>query len=507
MRTRGQKLKEAVVRSGVLRPHRAVIIGFSGGPDSLALLALLDALREEWDLRLFAIHVNHGLRPEASREAKHAAELASHFTCTYIEREASVSETASEKKIGIEEAGREERYRIFREIASACRRETGREVLIALGHHADDQAETVLFRLIRGTGIHGLAGIPAVREDAGGAMIIRPLLDIHRAEIEDYIEELGLEPNHDTSNDSDDYTRNRIRHELLPLLEREYNPSVREALVRLAASASEEDARAEAAAKEELTRREERRETETGETAVKLEDFENLPAGCQYRIVVLLLKQLGLEDRIRRSLAEELLAVMTSRNPSARMRLPKGWEAVRRYDELILRFAEVSDESDESDDSDDSVDSAAPLTLRMKRLTDEEWEKCCGEYPAGSCAVLDADLLGDPEDIVLRTRQDGDRIALAVGTKRLQDLLVDSKVPREEREELLLAARGREILWIPGPPAFERARQVDLKCAAAEEKVFGEGAARFFARGRYTKQYRLSPETTHVLVLTLEFLN
>lgn len=486
MRSQGQRLKEIVRRSGVLRPHCAIIIGFSGGPDSLALLALLDALREEWDLKIFAVHVNHGLRPEASEEARHASELASHFCCTYIERKISVPELASKAKIGIEEAGREARYRIFREVASTCRRETGREVQIALGHHADDQAETVLFRILRGTGIHGLAGIPALREDAEGTAIIRPLLGIRREAIEAYIEELSLRPNRDTSNDSEDYTRNRIRHELLPLLEKDYNPSVREALLRLAESASEEDAWMDAMAEEELAKR------ETGEYRCSLKGFTELPVACQRRMAVLLLKDLGLGDRIGMHLAEELLAVMRSENPSARMMLPKGIEAVRCYDELMLRTRQ------------EVTEAARMPELRIYLLPAEEWSACCSEYPEGSYAAFDADLLGDSEGIHVRTRREGDRIALTVGTKRMHDLLVDRKVPREERDRLLLITKGEEVLWIPGSPAFAHVRS---KCAAAGDKVFGEHAARFFAKGRYTQHYRLSTATKRVMILAFESLN
>ena len=210
------------------------VMGISGGPDSMALALLLQEINETekrgW--RLHLAHLNHGLRgAESDRDAEFVADFARRHGWEATIETRAVKEPADRSGLGVEEAARNERYAFFERVLA----QTGAKV-VATAHHADDNVETVLHRLIRGTGVRGLSGIPAVRPLRPGApyRLIRPLLNIRRAEILTYLKENEIASCHDHTNETTETTRNRIRNELIPQLERDYNPALGEALLRLA---------------------------------------------------------------------------------------------------------------------------------------------------------------------------------------------------------------------------------------------------------------------------------
>ena len=264
-----------------------VFLGLSGGPDSLCLLHVLMELRYELGFEMSAIHVNHGIRGEAAKEdAMWVVNYCNKIGVSCTRVEANVPFYAEKLHLTEEEAGRRVRRQIFAYMAYGMLGENVHEkhpawplrnaykgpggikaapkaVKIALAHNMDDQAETVLMRILRGTGVHGLTGIqyesplvdalqrvgwgirnPLLQQNAKDLdiSIIRPLLDVPRTEIENYCTEKQLQPRIDHTNQETEYTRNKIRLELLPMLEEKYNPNIKETLVRLAANAAEDDA-------------------------------------------------------------------------------------------------------------------------------------------------------------------------------------------------------------------------------------------------------------------------
>lgn len=215
--------------------HQRVLLGVSGGADSTALLLGIAALAERFGLQPGVAHLNHGLRgAESVADARYAEALATHYSFPCYLEECDIRAVADAAGTGIEETARRQRYEFLERIA----RQDGYTAIV-LGHHADDQVETVLHRLVRGTGLKGLAGIPASRRLESGVVILRPLLTISRAVIEDWLREQGQGWREDASNTDPQFTRNRIRGELLPLLEQSFNPRVREAVLRLSQQAEE----------------------------------------------------------------------------------------------------------------------------------------------------------------------------------------------------------------------------------------------------------------------------
>ena len=211
-----------------------VLLAVSGGADSVALLRAMVAVRQGGAGRLIVAHLNHGLRgAESDADDAFVAELAGALGCSVKIGRNSIASHASERT-GVEEAAREARYEFLQRAAE----EEGARY-VALAHTANDQAETILHRIVRGTGIAGLTGMPRVRPLGPAVTVIRPLLSFMRAEVEEYLQQLGQPFRNDASNLDSRFTRNRLRHEVLPWLAREFNPHVSEALLRLGSLAGE----------------------------------------------------------------------------------------------------------------------------------------------------------------------------------------------------------------------------------------------------------------------------
>ncbi len=221
-------------RYALLARDMSVVVAVSGGPDSLCLLHLLYRLTPRLNLRPRVAHLDHQLRPESADDARFVAQIAAAWGLPTKIGQEDVAALARSSRTSLETAGRTARYRFL--VATA--RETGAQV-IAVGHTADDQAETVLLRLLRGAGPSGLAGMRPKRLEAG-IPIIRPLLETMRTEVEAYCAQQGLTPRYDRSNEAPIFLRNRVRGYILPLL-KTYNPSIVAALGRTARVCAEED--------------------------------------------------------------------------------------------------------------------------------------------------------------------------------------------------------------------------------------------------------------------------
>ncbi len=223
------KLRAINKRYALLDKGDKVVVGVSGGPDSVALLYLLKALRKELNLTLHIAHLDHMLRKDSAGDRKFVENLALCLKLPVTSAQVNIAQLA--KKGSVEEIARNARLGFLFNLAKKIKADK-----IALGHNFDDQAETVLMRITRGAGLYGLSAILPKREIAG-YQIIRPLIEIRRKEIEAFLKSKKIIPRRDISNTQDIYLRNRIRNKLLPLLEREYNKNIREGLVNLAESA------------------------------------------------------------------------------------------------------------------------------------------------------------------------------------------------------------------------------------------------------------------------------
>ena len=292
-----RRVREAVEALGLR--GRPVLVAVSGGNDSVCLLALLHRLARPLGLRLAVGHVDHGLRGEASRaDARFVAERARALGLRFDARRVAPDElregASSRERLTLQEAARALRYRALYAMADEwAAAGSGEEAVIATAHHADDQAETVLLRVLRGCGPEGLGGIPERSRDG---RVVRPLLGVGRAELEGYRAARGLAFREDASNARDDYARNRLRHHVVPQLTRDFNPALLRAVVGLAEAQRRESEWLEALVAEEYARRIEPCGEAEGAAAgwqIAGTGWDTLPEALARRLVKRLLEDAG----------------------------------------------------------------------------------------------------------------------------------------------------------------------------------------------------------------------
>lgn len=467
-----EAVKAALAGYGMVRAGGKVIVAVSGGPDSVALLHVLYRLRAELGFDLHVGHVNHRLRgEEACADADYVRRLAERLEVPVTVEEAPVADVARALGISVEEGGRIVRYRFYRRLLS----EVGASK-VALGHNRDDQAETVLMRLLRGSGPAGLAGMRAVRD----GWIIRPLLKVPRSAIETYCDEHALEPRHDPSNREPIYLRNRIRNELIPLLEREFNPGLRLLLANLAeVMRAEDDLLADLAHEALLHTLEDRDDTGVGSgngAGVRLDVgvVSTLSLALQRRVVRLAaarargVRRAGLTFRE----VEEVLGLVGVGVGKA-VTLGGGLVAWRDYRAVVLE--ELDAEGDKSKwrtpkwrpfAYDLPVPGFVAVPEAGLRIEAALLEAPLPQelLPDGLAvngkvrAMLDADLVSLP--LTVRSRREGDRFwPLGLGAeKKLKEYFIDVKVARRERDRIPLVTSDGRIAWVVGYRIDERFR-------------------------------------------------
>ena len=226
-----EKVRKTIREFNLIEKNDSIVVGVSGGPDSMTLLSILLKLKEEFHLKIYVAHVNHMLRENAIKDEEYVKEFCKKNNIEIFIKKANISEIAQKEKIGLEEAGRNIRYNFFEEVLKNTKSNK-----IAIAHKLNDKAETIIMNTLRGSGVSGLKGIEAKRKK-----YIRPLIEIERYEIEKYCIENKINPRHDESNDDNTYTRNKIRNIVIPYIKNEFNPNIIKTLNRLSEIIKEED--------------------------------------------------------------------------------------------------------------------------------------------------------------------------------------------------------------------------------------------------------------------------
>jgi tRNA(Ile)-lysidine synthase len=418
----------------VLAPGDRVLVAVSGGPDSVGLLAVLGHLRRRCALTLVAAHVNHGLRgAQARRDEECAARAATRLGVPFVR-----ADLGGELRPGpnLEERAREARYRALHRLATAsgCTK-------IATGHTRDDQAETILLRLLRGAGTGGLAGIQPRRDDG----VVRPLLDCRRADVEAAVRGLGLEFRRDRMNDDPRFLRTQVRRRVLPLLA-ELNPNIVDTLARTAAI--ESASRQIVAAFVERTLR---AVTRAGTQDLDVRLLLAVPAAWRGHVLRRWLAGAG--AGVRGIGARHVAAVERLVEPGAAGRvveLPGGRRVRRRGGRLLLGAAAEARPAA----ADEHV-----LAPGREVRTAVGWRVGARLESGAGGAVLPADLWTAAFDagglvapLTVRAPRRGERVRpLGLhGSRKLSDVFIDRKVPAEERRTYPVVECGGEVLWVPG---------------------------------------------------------
>lgn len=437
-----ERVKLQINKFNMIKPGYRILVGVSGGPDSIALLHILSALQSGLQIKTYVAHVNHMLRGKESEEdACSVKEFAEKLSLPYFTENVDVRSYQKSSGLSLQEAAREVRYAFFERTA----RRMGADK-VALGHHADDQAETLLLNLLRGTGLSGLKGIPYVR-----GKYIRPLLEIRRHEIEDYCRRHVLPVRQDSSNLKPVYTRNRIRLQLLPLLERDYNPQIVSALGRLSNICREEDNYLEQRTMEVY--RSLLEEEKNKELVFNKEGLQSLPSFLCRRVLRLAWQQVtGETKELSYYHVEQLIKILQKKAGGNVIILPRGIRAVKT--QLFLR---LSKNAETHPVPPYKYDLTVPgITYIPEVDTDLRAELMIAadapsfEEISSKEALLDYDLIKEP--LQVRRRQEGDvfsPIGLG-GTLKLKKFFIDNKISRYERDRIPLVVSGKDILWVGG---------------------------------------------------------
>jgi tRNA(Ile)-lysidine synthase len=450
---------QTIERWGLAAAGPDVLVGVSGGGDSVALLYILQALAGRFHLRLAIAHLDHGLRGAAARrDALFVAQLGAQLGLPVHRQEADIRRVAREGKLSLEEAGRLERLRFFRSLA-ADEGFTG----VALGHHADDNAELVLMRLLRGSGSLGLAGMAPQRPLMDqGPLLIRPLIERRRWEVRAFLRRCGLVHTDDASNRDPRFLRNRIRHHLLPILRADYQPSVEDVLLRQAELFRAEEDWLQGVAAAELERirlREEAAGLDLDAVALQA-----CPEALQRRILREALRRLkGDLRRVSFQHIEALRAMLFQAAPSARVALPDGLQARCSGGALCLERGSSGRVQTETAAFRYLLPAPgayaipeAGAHMSLAALPDGH---ASAREPAGQHeAFFDMDKLSFP--LVVRNFQAGDRFQpLGVnGTQKLKKYFIDHKVARAERYRCPLLVSNQQIVWVVGHRTSEAAK-------------------------------------------------
>ena len=423
-----QRVKAYIKKYHMLEKQDRIVTGVSGGPDSICLLFMLKELREEMDLEVLAIHVNHGIRGEsADADEKYVESVCRRWNIEYRSVHADVPAYAKIHGQTVEEAGRSVRRSAFEE---ACREWNGTR--IALAHHRDDNAETLIWNLCRGCGLRGLGGIAPVE-----GRYIRPLLCAGKKEIESYLKKRGISYCTDETNLEDHYMRNRIRNHVVPYLEREVNsqtvPHMSETMEQMRELCRYVEAEAVRYARECVEY-----QGEAGERAmIKEEEYARIPGVFRPYVLREVICRIAGHRKDIEGIHGRLLAEMFDKQSGKKLDLPYQVRAARCYCGVeVWKIREDAEEEEREPQLRMTVFERPSGVIRFPDTPYTKW--------------FDYDIIKNT--VKIRHREPGDYIVIdRLGNRqKLKQYFINSKIPQNERDRVWLIADGREILWIVG---------------------------------------------------------
>jgi tRNA(Ile)-lysidine synthase len=436
-----EKFYTLIKKNHLLEKGSTIVVGVSGGPDSLALIHLLNKLKDKWELKLVVAHVDHMFRGEQSKEEMlFVLDYCKELNIVCEAKQIDVTAYATQHHLSSQVASRECRYAFFKEVLDKYQSR-----YLALGHHGDDQVETILMRMVRGSTGEALAGIQTKRKFHNG-YIIRPLLANTKEQILSYCKENHLVPRFDPSNDKPDYTRNRFRKYVLPFLKEE-NPLVHERFQHFSETFLEDESYLQVLTQQQMNTVLKRKEKSVVEFDTNL--FLNLPLPLQRRGIQLILNYLY--ENIPSSLSsihiESLLALLTQSHPSGSLDFPSGLKVIKSYQNCLFTFEhdKVKEYRFELD-----IPSVVKLPNGFK-ITCDVMRIAPLEFNGNALFLLNSKALVRP--LIIRTREPGDKIKLKGmnGRKKVKDIFIDEKIPLHSRYSWPVVEDGNgNILWLPG---------------------------------------------------------
>ncbi|MBS8266984.1 tRNA lysidine(34) synthetase TilS [Mesobacillus boroniphilus] len=420
--------------------NKSIAVGVSGGPDSLALLHFLSEQREQMSLKIVAVHVDHMFRGDESyQDALFVKAFCEKRDIPFEMERVDVPAYIRETGLSSQQAARACRYNFFERVM-------GKHHLqyLALGHHGDDQVETVLMRLTRGSSGKARAGMPFSRE-FGPFTIFRPFLCLTKEELETYCSVNFLEPRIDPSNEKTDYSRNRFRKFVLPFLKEE-NPAVHEHFQRFSEELQMDEEYLIELTSEELNKV---MKKEGKRITISISSFQEMPMPLQRRGIKLILNYLYNDQPASLSAIhiEKIFSIIRNPHPSGTLDFPSGLRIIRSYGNCHFELNPPERQSYR-------FELSGPDQLILPTGGVIEAQLLNGAHDrdiSNDCFIVDMEQTGTP--LIIRTRQNGDRMSLKgmAGSKKVKDIFIDMKVPLSQRDEWpIVTDREGRILWLPG---------------------------------------------------------
>jgi tRNA(Ile)-lysidine synthase len=440
------KVKETIEKYNLLNRGDKVIVALSGGSDSVALLAALVRIAPQMDLSLIVAHINHHLRGEESDEdEKFCRDLSRNLGVVFVSEK--MNKTGSHKGLSPEDYYRRQRYLFLNKVAKDNQAEK-----IALGHHLQDQAETVLLNLLRGSGLEGLKGILPMRD----GKFIRPLIEVSRKQIINFLNESGIAYRQDSSNENNKYLRNKIRRDLIPYLKKEFNPKVEENLAKMAQILRQEDEfirqHVFSAMESPYIQR------QPGRISLNIQYISKLHPAIRFRLFKALLESLNPAKNGFSSIHIKSLEKLTHDQKSGkRISLPLSIIASREYGNLILERKNIRTQKIKY-----SYNMSVPgsvwvseknISVRLQIVTRDYID-----FKSNIKVYMDLDKIRKP--LILRNRREGDWFdPLGMpGRQKIKALFIDRKIPRDERDRVMLIADELSVVWVENMHLSDRVK-------------------------------------------------
>ncbi|MBO1004707.1 tRNA lysidine(34) synthetase TilS [Pseudogracilibacillus auburnensis] len=435
-----KKTMEFIKKHSLINKGDYILVAVSGGPDSMAMLDFLVNRKEYYGIELAVAHVNHLLRREAKRDADYVKDYCAAKGIVFRSTEIDIKEKMDIDQTGMQETARKYRYLYFEKVFDELPANK-----LFVGQHGDDQVETMLMRLVRGSSGIARAGI-RIKRSFSAREVIRPLLAVTKEEIEEYCLIKNLNPRRDASNEKKDYTRNRFRLEMLPFLKNE-NQRVHEHFQRFSEEIIEDEMFLKSLANEKI--KEICQEFDEEEVSLDISLFLKVPLPLQRRMIHLILNYLYNQRNVDLSAfhIDLIRKLFEGHNPSQQLDLPLGLKVIRSYNRCRFTFkkpAEAEMYHFELFEGDEAL-------LPNNQMIRVEKGQDLPEYNSDDRCIFDLRDIHFP--IIIRTREPGDRIEVKGlnGTKKLKDIFIDMKVPLEERSNWpIVTDKTGKLLWIPG---------------------------------------------------------
>lgn len=430
---------KTIIENNMFDKGDRVIVAVSGGPDSIALLHVLYKLKEELHISLYVAHINHGLRGiESDKDEEYVGKVCKDLNIEFRSKKVDINEISRLRNMSSESAGREVRYEFFKELVKKFSAQK-----VAIAHNANDQAETILMRIMRGTGMDGLIGIRPVRDN----IFVRPLINCTRNEIEQYCLENKLNPRIDKTNLEAIYSRNKVRLQLIPYIQENFNKDIIQGLNRLSDTIKIDNDYIEAISKEKY-----KKYCDTNEEKVII----SKEAFLEHESIITRIIRLAIQNLVGNLYNFERIHIydiirIQRCSTGKELNLPGNVYSINNYGDIVITRDKKQNIKARSEEYilgngvnviEDANIKVGIRVVNVEEKTDFKHNKWIKYF--------DYDKIKG--DITLRFRRDGDRFTpLGMsGSKKLKDLFIDLKIPKEERNEIPLICFGTSIAWITG---------------------------------------------------------